>query len=119
MKTTNEHTENEFPTLDKLKGKNSFSTPVDYFDSLTDSIINQVAESNKSLSFYTVFGSAASVAILAGICSLFFIGKNDQPQLGEFGQLTVSEYYEEFSEADLEINESLQFDEIAMTHNEL
>jgi len=116
MKTNNEHIENEFPSLEKLKKQNGLNTPDGYFDSLHDSIMNQINETKKTnyISFYKVFGYAASVVILAGIFSIFFLGENDQPQLGEFGKLTVSEYYEEFSEADLEINESLQFDEMAM-----
>lgn len=78
--------------------------------------INETKES-KIISFYKVFGYAASVAVIAAISSLFFFGGNDQTSLGEFGELTVNEYFEDISGVDLELDESLEFDEMAMTHN--
>jgi len=121
MKTNNEHIENEFPTLEKLKGQNGFNTPEGYFDSLQNSIMSQVNETKKTtvISFYKVLGYAASVAVIAAISSLFFFGGNDQNSLDEFGQLTVNEYFEDITEIDLELDESLEFDEMAMNYNGL
>ncbi len=117
MKTNNEHIENEFPALDKLKGQNGFKTPTGYFDLLQNSIMSKVSETakpKKVISFYKVFGYAASVAVIAGIASIFFFGGNDQSSIEEFGQLTVNEYFEDISGVDLELDESLEFDEMAM-----
>ena len=117
MKTTDEHPENEFPTLEQLKGKSGFTTPEGYFDSLQRSILSQTIEVSKApkvFSMYRVLGYTASVALIASIASVFFLGRNDQSTLDEFGQLTVNDYFEEVSGVDLELEETLEFDEMAM-----
>ena len=117
MKPTQTHTEDTFPYLSRLKGKNGFSVPTDYFDSLENSILNKVDESNntKVFSIGKVFRYAASVAAIAIASSIFFFGENDQSTQDEFDELTVSEYFEDIAEVDLELEESLEFDEIVMT----
>ncbi len=117
MKTTDEHTKNEFPTLEQLKGKSGFTTPEGYFNSLQRSILSQTTETQKApsvFSMYRVLGYAASVVVIVGVASVFFLGRNDQSSLDEFGQLTVNEYFEEVSGVDLELDETLEFDEMAM-----
>lgn len=114
MKTKNNHSEKEFPILEKLNKSKTFSTPEGYFESLPGSIMNRINQTKRITPFYTRMGYAASFLIIASISILFFTKEKNESTLGEFGTLTVDEYYEEFSEADLEINESLQFDEMAM-----
>lgn len=116
MKTTNKHIENKSSVIDELKSQNGFKTPQGYFDTLPDSIMNRINEKPKArkITLYQVLGYAASVAVLIGLFSVFFFSSNGQPTEDEFENLTVSEYMENFSEIDLELEESLQFDEIAM-----
>ena len=115
MKTTNEHIENEFPTLEKLKTAKGMKTPQGFFDSLSTSIMEQTVEQpkQKKISFYRVFAYAASIAIVVGISSTFFFGSDTQSTPELFGEMTVNEYLEDFSEIDLELEDALQFDEIA------
>jgi hypothetical protein len=115
MKTTNEHIENEFPTLEKLKTAKGMKTPQGFFDSLSTSIMEQTVEQpkQKKISFYRVFAYAASIAIVVGISSTFFFGNVTQSTPELFGEMTVNEYLEDFSEIDLELEDALQFDEIA------
>ncbi len=116
MKTTNEHIENEFPTLDKLKTAKGMNTPEGFFDSLSSSIMEQTTEQpkQKKTSIYRVFAYAASIAIVVGISSTFFFGNDNESTTELFGEMTVNEYLEDFSEIDLELEDALQFDEIAM-----
>lgn len=116
MKTTKEHITEEFRNLEKLKAQNGFKTPEGYFNSLHDSIMNEVGEQPKlrKLSYKKVYKYAASVLLIAGISSYFFFSGNGQTTHDEFGNLTVTEYLESLEEIDLELDESLEFDEMAM-----
>lgn len=115
MKTNNEHIKNEFPTLEKLKKQNGLETPEGYFDSLTNSIMKEVTQpERKRISVYTFLGYAASVAVVIGIASTLFFGNGNQTSENFFDEMTVTEYLEDFSEIDLELDETLTFDEIAM-----
>lgn len=124
MKNNNQHTDNEFPNLESLKSQNGFETPTGYFDSLHDSIMNEVKEEKKvkKLSFYKVFAYAASVIVLIGVSSMLFFSSPGTTEeydfvyesLVNYNEITVEDYSEEFAEIDLELDENLLFDEIAM-----
>lgn len=128
MKNKTTHTNNEFPNLEKLKSQNGFETPAGFFDSLHDSIMNEVNSEQKKeetkvkkLSFYKIVGYAASALILLGVSSVLFFSNPDTNEeydyvyesLVNYNEITVDEYNAEFTEVDLELDENLQFDEIA------
>ena len=123
MKNKTTHTDNEFPNLENLKSQNGFETPTDYFDSLHKSIMNEVQEESKvkKISFRKVFAYAASVLVIAGISFMFFFSTPDTMEDYDFEsivlnyeEISVNDYVDEFSEVDLELDENLLFDEIAM-----
>ena len=120
MKTNNEHIENEFPALEKLKSENGFKTPEGYFESLEESILSKVASQPKErkLINYRWLGYAASVAAIAGLSTLFFLNRPNIVEENIFGDITVEEYMEEFQEIDLELDEALSLDEVAMIEND-
>lgn len=129
MKNKKIHTENEFPNLENLKSQNGFETPISYFDSLHDSIMNEVKSNHnqketkiKRMSFYKVLGYAASAIILLGVSTMLYFNSPDTNEEYEFvyeslinyDEITVEEYTAEFTDVDLELDENLLFDEIAL-----
>ncbi|MEN8928053.1 MAG: hypothetical protein ABF242_01550 [Flavobacteriales bacterium] len=123
MKNKITHSDNEFPNLEKLKSKNGFETPTGYFDSLHNSIMDEVKEETKvkKLSFYKAFAYAATVLLIVGVSSTLFFSS---PEINEeyeyvfesivnYDEITVDEYNAEFTDVDLELDENLLFDEIA------
>ena len=116
MKTNNKHTENEFPTLDLLKGQNGFTTPECYFEKLEQQILEKVTKEEKTrISWnYKWIGYAASAIVLLGISSVFLLNSTEENMEDLFGELTVSEYMEDFQETDLELDEALLLDEVAL-----
>ena len=102
MKNKTTHTDNEFPNLENLKSQNGFETPTGYFDSLHDSIMKEVKEETKvkRLSFYKVFGYAASVVVLLGVSTMLFFNSPEQTEeydfvyesLVNYDEITVDEY---------------------------
>lgn len=124
MKNKTTHTENEFPNLENLKSKNGFEIPTGYFESLHDSIINEVKEETKvkKVSFYKVFAYAASVIILVGVSSMLFFSTPETSEeydyfyesIVNYKEVTVDEYTAEFTDIDLELDENLLFDEIGL-----
>lgn len=116
MKTNNKHIDNDFPTLEKLKSQNGFETPDGYFNSLHNSIIDEVKEKTpiRKITIFKSIRYAASFLLIAGALSLFFFNKPTTNENNLFGDLTVSEYMEEFQEIDLELDEALLLDEVAL-----
>ena len=116
MKTNKEHIENEFPTLEKLKGEMSFKTPKGYFDSLEKNILSQLPTARKvrQISIYKIISYAASVILILGISSVFFFNRNGQSNEEVLGDITVSEYMEGFIDIDLELEDALPLDEVAL-----
>lgn len=116
MKTNNEHIENEFPVLEKLKSENGFKTPEGYFESLEESILSKVVSQPKErkLINYRWLGYAASVVAIAGLSTLFFLNTPNNVEENIFGEMTVEEYMGDFQEIDLELDEALSLDEVAM-----
>ena len=131
MKNKTTHTDNEFPSDSYLNGKmksqNGFETPTGYFESLHDSIMNEVNPDSyrekakvKKISFYKVFAYAASIMIVVGVSSMLFFSTPETSEEYEYyydsvvnyDELTVDEYYAEFTDVDLELDENLLFDEI-------
>jgi hypothetical protein len=124
MKNKTTHTANEFPNLENLKSQNGFETPTGYFDTLHNSIMNEVKEETKprEISFYKVFAYAASIIILVGVSSMLFFNTPETTEeydyvyesFVNYDEITVGEYTAEFTEVDLELDENLLFDEIAL-----
>ncbi|MDA9262447.1 hypothetical protein N9P55_01625 [bacterium] len=123
MKKKTSNTDNEFPNLENLKSQNGFKTPTGYFDSLHDSIMNEVKEETKvrKVSFYKVFAYAASILVIVGVSSILFFSTPDTLEDYDFEsivlnyeEISVDDYVDEFSEIDLELDENLLFDELAM-----
>ena len=110
--------------MENLKSKNSFETPTGYFDTLHNSIMNEVKEETKprKISSYKVFAYAASILVLVGVSSLFFFNTQETKDeyyyvyesLVNYDEVTVDEYTAEFTEVNLELDENLLFDEIAL-----
>jgi len=126
-KTT--HNNNESPSLEKLKSQNGFETPTGYFESLHNSIMSEVSNDNnqketkvRKLSFYKTFGYAASIMVLVSVSSMLFFG-SAEPTIEDYEyesivlnyeEISVDDYMDELSEVDLELDDNLLFDEIAM-----